>query len=314
MRADSVQVDVSSIRAGDTGRVTVTYLSDGGYAQTAPVRSTTPAPPRTARGLRVGCALLVGRRLRAPRSRSAGSPREASGSSAPRRTPAARRSSVVTVGPTSEQAVALATTTRPPDRTASPTASTARPRPCDRGDGRRRAVRGPGRIAPRPRAGPPGGRRHGRQRASVVVARADTPARRPRPAAQGRRREAHDVRRGRRAARRDPAARADSLAVLVAVGVGLVALTHLLAWLAGQLGRRRAEVAGLRAAGIGPRAVRRALSRRGRTALASIVLVTAAIAAAATTVPLLKPIQLVGGWPQAPGSTSPCSRSRSRPS
>jgi hypothetical protein len=34
--------------------------------------------------------------------------------------------------------------------------------------------------------------------------------------------------------------------------------------------------------------------------LSVVVLVTAAIAAAATTVPLLEPIQLVGGWSQAP--------------
>jgi hypothetical protein len=58
-------------------------------------------------------------------------------------------------------------------------------------------------------------------------------------------------------------------------------------------------VAGLRAAGIGPRVVRRAyLVEAGL--LSVIVLVTAAIAAAATTVPLLTPIQLVGGWAQAP--------------
>ena len=53
-------------------------------------------------------------------------------------------------------------------------------------------------------------------------------------------------------------ARADSLALLVAVGVALVALTHLAAWLASQMARRRAEVAGLRAAGLLPRVVRRA--------------------------------------------------------
>ena len=90
-----------------------------------------------------------------------------------------------------------------------------------------------------------------------------------------------------------------SLSLFVAIGVGLVALTHLLAWLAVQLGRRRAEVAGLRAAGIGPRAVRRAYVVEA-VLLSVIVLVTAAIAAAATTVSLLKPIQLAGGWSQAP--------------
>jgi putative ABC transport system permease protein len=99
--------------------------------------------------------------------------------------------------------------------------------------------------------------------------------------------------------KRTPQARADSLALLIAVGVGLIALTHLLAWLAGQLGRRRTEVAGLRAAGIRPRSVRGAYLVEA-VVLAVIVLVTAAIAAALTTIPLLKPMGLVGGWPPAP--------------
>jgi ABC-type lipoprotein release transport system permease subunit len=85
----------------------------------------------------------------------------------------------------------------------------------------------------------------------------------------------------------------------VAVGVALVALTHLCAWLAGQAGRRRTEVAGLRAAGIGPRAVRRAYLEEA-VLLAGVVLVTAAVAAAATTVALLEPLRLVGGWAQGP--------------
>ena len=96
-----------------------------------------------------------------------------------------------------------------------------------------------------------------------------------------------------------PQARADSLALLVAIGVALVALTHLLAWLAGQIGRRRAEVAGLRAAGIRPRGVRRAYVVEA-SILAAVVLVAAAVAAVATTVPLLKPMSLVGGWAEAP--------------
>ena len=69
-----------------------------------------------------------------------------------------------------------------------------------------------------------------------------------------------------------PEARADSLALLVAVGVALVALTHLVAWLASQMARRRAEVAGLRAAGLLPRVVRRAYVVEA-VALAGIVLV-----------------------------------------
>jgi hypothetical protein len=96
-----------------------------------------------------------------------------------------------------------------------------------------------------------------------------------------------------------PEARSDRLALLVAIGVALVALTHLLAWLSGQLGRRRAEVAGLRAAGIRPGAVRRAYVVEA-SSLAGTVLVTAALAAVATTVPLLEPMRLVGGWADAP--------------
>jgi len=96
-----------------------------------------------------------------------------------------------------------------------------------------------------------------------------------------------------------PQARADDLALWVAVGVGLVALTHLFAWLAGQAGRRRAEVAGLRAAGIGPRTVRRAYLLEALL-LGVVVLVTAAVTVAATTTTLLEPMELVGGWADAP--------------
>src|SRR5262249_37973829 len=71
------------------------------------------------------------------------------------------------------------------------------------------------------------------------------------------------------------------------------------AWLSGQVGRRRAEVAGLRVAGVSPRSVRRAYLVEAAL-LAGIVLVTAAVAAAATTVPLLEPMRLVGGWADAP--------------
>ena len=94
-------------------------------------------------------------------------------------------------------------------------------------------------------------------------------------------------------------ARADRLALVVALGVGLVALTHLIAWLAGQMGRRRAEVAGLRVAGLLPGVVRRAYVVEAFV-LAGIVLVTAVVAAAATTSTLLGPMRLVGGWAVAP--------------
>lgn len=96
-----------------------------------------------------------------------------------------------------------------------------------------------------------------------------------------------------------PQARADRLALLVSVGIALVALTHLLAWLGGQVGRRRTEVAGLRTAGLSPRAVRRAYL--GEAALlAGVVLVAAGVAAAAATRALLTPIHLVGGWSEGP--------------
>jgi hypothetical protein len=133
----------------------------------------------------------------------------------------------------------------------------------------------------------------------VVVARADTPA-----SVLARLRQDGGGRTSTYAAVADrldstPPARADSLALLLAIGVGLVALTHLLAWLVGQLGGRRAEVAGLRAAGIRPGAVRRAYVTEA-VVLAALVLVAAAVAAAATTIPLLKPMELVGGWAKAP--------------
>jgi hypothetical protein len=96
-----------------------------------------------------------------------------------------------------------------------------------------------------------------------------------------------------------PEARADSLALLVAVGVALVALTHLAAWLASQMARRRAEVAGLRVAGLLPRTVRRAYVVEA-AALAGIVLVASGVSAAVTTTALLRPMRLVGGWSVAP--------------
>jgi hypothetical protein len=134
---------------------------------------------------------------------------------------------------------------------------------------------------------------------AVVVARADTPASvLDRLHADG----------GGRATSYDaianalgstPEARGDALALWVAVGIALVALTHLLAWLGGQVGRRRAEVAGLRVAGLVPGVVRRAYLTEA-TLLAGIVLVTATVAAVLATRPLLTPLHLVGGWSEAP--------------
>jgi len=134
---------------------------------------------------------------------------------------------------------------------------------------------------------------------SVVIARADTPAAvltrlhadgGGDTASYSTMRAAFDA---------TPEARADSLAFLVALGIALVALTHLAAWLASQMGRRRAEVAGLRAAGLLPRVVRRAYVVEA-LALAGIVLVAAGVAAAATTTTLLRPMRLVGGWTAGP--------------
>jgi hypothetical protein len=137
---------------------------------------------------------------------------------------------------------------------------------------------------------------------AVVVARADTPA----PvlarltAAGGGTPASYDEVVA--ALDRTPEARADRLALWVAVGIALVALTHLLAWLGGQVGRRRFEVAGLRTAGITPRTVRRAyLVEAGL--LAGVVLLAAGIAAVLATRALLTPLRLVGGWAEAPELT-----------
>jgi hypothetical protein len=96
-----------------------------------------------------------------------------------------------------------------------------------------------------------------------------------------------------------PQARGDALALLVALGVALVALTHLAAWLAGQVGRRRTEVAGLRAAGFVSGVVRRAYLVESLV-LAAVVLLGSGVAAAATMQTLLRPMRLVGGWTDAP--------------
>jgi hypothetical protein len=134
---------------------------------------------------------------------------------------------------------------------------------------------------------------------AVVVARADTPAAvlaRLHRDGGGR---ATTYTATRAALDATPESRAAGLALMVAVGVALVALTHLLAWLSAQVGRRRTEVAGLRAAGVVPQVVRRAYLVEA-VALAAIVLVAATVAGAATTSSLLRPMDLVGGWSAAP--------------
>jgi hypothetical protein len=72
-----------------------------------------------------------------------------------------------------------------------------------------------------------------------------------------------------------------------------------LALLSAQAGRRRAEVAGLRSAGMGPRVVRRAYLVEA-CSLAAVVLVAAVVVGALVTPSLLRPMDLVGGWSVAP--------------
>ena len=298
MRGESLSVDVSSIAAGARGRVTVTYLSDLGYAQTTHVTFAHAGTITSGLGAcAVGCAVLsvdlsgapfALSRIGAGSDEVLGATRYAGGATQP----------ALTVEHGADQASALMTR------------DLANASVVDGIDGNTVAVHTIGSVGAVPFLGRSGSLLDLGQvlrgavgtvadAQSVVVARAGTPA---------------DVlTRLRKDGGRNPttyssvadhldatpSARADYLALLVAIGVGLVALTHLLAWLAGQLERRRAEVAGLRVAGIAPRAVRRAYLVEA-TLLALVVLVTAAIAAAVTTVPLLKPIRLVGGWAQAP--------------
>jgi hypothetical protein len=298
MTGDSVQVRVSSLGAGGTGRVTVNYLSDHGYAQAARVRIdrrgkvTGPLDACT-----VGCALLS--------VELSGDPFDVS---------SVRAGDTEVLGTTSYPGGAKAQA-RTVDPGTDPAALLATPgigstSVLDGIDGKTNAVEVVGSVGAVPFVGRTGSLLDLGQvlrgsvgtvaaARSVVVARADTPAdvlaelRKDgagRPTTYAAVADQLDA---------TPSARADSLALLLAVGIGLVALTHLLAWLGGQMGRRRVEVASLRAAGIGPREVRRAYVVEA-VLLAGVILVSATVAAAATTVPLLEPIRLVGGWAQAP--------------
>jgi hypothetical protein len=298
LRSDSLTAHVARIASGSTATVIVKMLSDEGFLRTARLRVThTGLVTDALRACRVGCAVVSvklsgapfdleslaagGARILGPTSYAGGSPRTA-----------------LAVGKAASTPVALAT-------------SDVGTRSSITGiDGRSSPVRLVGTVDAVPFVGRSGSLLDlGRvligavgtiaTARPVVVARADTPAdvmRRLTEDGGGKPATYTAV-----ADKLDhtPQARADVLALLVAIGVGLVALTHLLAWLVGQAGRRRAEVAGLRAAGIRPRTVRRAYVVEAAI-LAVVVLVTAAIAAAATTIPLLKPMQLVGGWAQAP--------------
>jgi len=298
MKSDSIQVDVSSIGAGGSGTVSIDYLSDHGYPQTAHVKvghtgSVTAALP----SCRVGCALLS--------VTLAGDPFDVS-------TVTAGKTRLLGSASHDEGAPDHALTVVAGDApvAALTTPGLLRSSVVDGIDGDSHPVHVVGSVGAVPFVGRAGSlldlRRVLRGAAgtvaaarSVVLARADTPAdvlARLHEDGGGKPTTYTAV-----ADRLDstPQARADSLALLVAVGVGLVALTHLLAWLAGQVGRRRTEVAGLRVAGIGPHAVRRAYVVEA-VMLASVVMVAAAIAAVATTIPLLKPMELVGGWGSAP--------------
>jgi hypothetical protein len=298
VRGDSLQVDVGAVGAASSGVVSFDYLSDKGYSQTARVRFDHAG---TATGdlhaCAIGCAPLrltlrgdafdVGS-ISAGGTRLAGATSYAGG----------KAQTVLVVDSTGSEIPALTT----PGLRVSTSITGV--------DGTSRAVHVIDSVAGLPFIGRTGSLLDLGQvlrgtvgtvasARSVVVARADTPASvlaelrtdgGGAPSAYAAVATQLD---------QTTQARGDRLALLVAIGVGLVALTHLLGWLSGQLGRRRAEVAGLRAAGVRPGSVRTAYLLEAGV-LAGIVLVAAAVTSAVTTVPLLKPMQLAGGWSDAP--------------
>ena len=298
LRGDTLEVDVTTLGAGRSGVVSFDYLSDKGYIQTARLRldhagTATGDLPACVVGcapLRVtlhgdsfdiGSVAVGGTKLVGATSYAGGKPQR-----------------VLTVGPGNSEIPALVT---PGLRVSTQVQGV---------DGTSRAVHVIGTVGAVPFVGRTGALLDLGQvlrgtvgtvasARSVVVARADTPT----SVLAELRREGGGAPSTYAAVAtkldHTPQARGDRLALLVAIGVALVALTHLLAWLSGQLGRRRAEVAGLRSAGIRPGSVRRAYLLEAGV-LAGIVLVTAAVTSAAATVPLLKPMQLAGGWADAP--------------
>jgi hypothetical protein len=298
LRSDSLTADVTTIAAGATASIAVTFQSDEGFLKTTRLPVTRSGTATGAlRPCTVGCALVSVSLHGAPvelDSLAAG-PTQILGATS---YAGGARKVVLAPGSASKAAIALVTTG-------------LKGRSSLQGvDGNTNPIQVVGSVDAVPFVGRTGylldlGRVILRSVGTavsakpVVVARADTP-----PAVLAQLHRAGGGKPATYAAVADkldhtPQARADSLALLVAIGVGLIALTHLLAWLAGQLGRRRTEVAGLRAAGIRPRTVRGAYLVEA-IVLAVIVLVTAAVAAALTTIPLLKPMGLVGGWPEAP--------------
>ncbi len=304
MTGRTLSVDVSDFTGPGVGTVVARYAGDGGFPTSVRVKVSADGTATTPlRQCRVGCALLslsvtgtpsfVVRRVTAGSADLVSDPTTYSGNGP------TRLLSLTESGLPPGQAMQALTT---PDLTLRTTIPGL--------DGQTPAVRTVGAIDAVPFLGRSGSLldlpRVLRSAVgtvpiadAMVVARADTPA--PvlarlradgggRPATFTSMRAAFDATRE---------ARADRLAVLVAIGVALVALTHLIAWLVGQMGRRRAEVAGLRTAGLQPGVVRRAyLVEAG--VLAGIVLVAAVLTAAATTSTLLGPMRLVGGWAVAP--------------
>ncbi|HEY3527771.1 MAG TPA: hypothetical protein VGK78_01380 [Nocardioides sp.] len=298
VRSDSLDVDVTSIRPKTTGTVSVTLLTDLGYLKTARIQvthtgsSTGPVGP-CAIGCSVvsvdlgGAAFHLGQVSAGP-TRILGATSHAAG----------RTEHALTVGQEPGEEAALTTSGLEIHANLDGIDGKALPIhvlgsvPAIPFLGRAGSLLDLGRVL-RGAVGTVAGAR------PVVIARADTPS-----SVLARLHRDGGGKPMTYAAIADqldhtPEARADSLALLVAIGVGLVALTHLLAWLAGQARRRRAEVAGLRAAGVRPTSVRGAYLAEAAI-LAVIVLVTAAATAVATTVPLLTPMELVGGWAEAP--------------
>lgn len=300
-RGRSLAADVGGLRPGATGTIAVGYLSDQGYPRTARLRFDRPGAVSGAlAGCTIGCSLvgvtLAGTGPFTLDRLTAGG--------------ATLASSAAYDGVGVAHPVALGRPAAGDVQRALTTSDVALGHTIDGIDGTSHRVETVGTVGGVPFIGRSGSLLDlsrvlkgaigtVAEATAVVVARDDTPAT---VLARLHRDGGGEPTTYAAAARRlelTPQARADGLALWVAIGVGLVALTHLLAWLASQVGRRRAEVAGLRAAGIGPRTVRRAYLLEAFL-LAVIVLVTAGVTAAATTRTLLEPMRLVGGWADAP--------------
>jgi hypothetical protein len=294
----SVDVAVTAIKPGDTGVVSLAYLTDKGYPHTTRIRVTGPGDVSKQIGpCAVGCSVISVDLRGDPFSyahMTAGATSLLDAGSYP--------------GGATRHALALQSGDAPQAALTTPGLRVGRL--LDNLDGDARPVTSLGSVGAVPLVGRAGtllDLGHALRGAvgtvtiarSVVLARADTPA--SVLALLHRDGGGTPTTYAAIASRLDhtPQARADSLALLVAIGVALVALTHLLAWLAGQVRRRRTEVAGLRAAGVRPRSVRRAYLQEAAI-LAAIVLVTAAVTCVVTTVPLLRSMHLVGGWAEAP--------------